>query len=82
MTLTMRYFGAASEAAGVDSESVNLPDGALVADLLAALTASHPQLERLLPVCAILIDGARPRGDDEALPAVATVDILPPFAGG
>lgn len=77
--ITVRYFGGAAEAAGVESEQC-APAGRLD-ELTAALADAHPDLERVLPVCSFLIDEASaaadtPLGDD------ALVDVLPPFAGG
>lgn len=71
--ITVRYFAAAAEAAGVDTEQV--PAG--VVDLVAR----HPALAGVLGRCALLADGVRVAADDE-VPDGATLDVLPPFAGG
>ncbi|MBO3085318.1 MoaD/ThiS family protein [Cellulomonas fengjieae] len=77
--ITVRYFAAAAEAAGVDSEQ--LPGGT-VAQVRAAMVAAHgPGLDRVLDRCALLADGTRVEGDDD-IAAGATLDVLPPFAGG
>ena len=77
--ITVRYFAAAAEAAGVDAEQ--LPAGS-AAQVRAAMVASHgPGLDRVLGRCALLADGVRVEGDD-LVPAGATLDVLPPFAGG
>lgn len=75
----VRYFAAAAEAAGRESEVL---DGATLADLRAAMVARHgPDLERVLRRCAVLLSGAR--AAEEALVAADdVVDVLPPFAGG
>lgn len=75
---TVRYFAAAEEAAGLPQETRDEPT---LDALRAALSRDHPDLEPLLPRCAVLIDGRR-HDDDVPLPASATVDVLPPFAGG
>lgn len=74
----VRFFAAAEEFAG-RAEEVR-PEQTL-GSLRAALVAEHPALGSLLPRCAVLVDGSR-RDDDADLGADATVDVLPPFAGG
>lgn len=75
---TVRYFAAAEEAAGRAEERRDEPT---LAALREALAADHPDLEPILPRCAVLVDGRR-HDDDTPLAPDATVDILPPFAGG
>lgn len=74
----LRYFAAAAEAVGSESETRSEPT---LAELRAALTAQHPELGAILPRCAVLVDGARV-SDDTALDTDTLVDVLPPFAGG
>jgi sulfur-carrier protein len=83
-TVTLRYWAAAKDAAGVAEQVV-------VADTLAAALAEagEPAVRgRLRPVLArssFLIDGApvgRRAADTVALPDGAVVEVLPPFAGG
>ncbi|MBT0993409.1 MoaD/ThiS family protein [Cellulomonas sp. DKR-3] len=76
--ITVRYFAAAAEAAGVDSEQVPAGDGAA---LRADLVTRHPALGPILDRCALLADGRRVEPGDP-VPAGATLDVLPPFAGG
>jgi molybdopterin converting factor small subunit len=77
--ITVRYFAAAAEAAGVDTEQ--LPAGP-AAQVRAAMVASHgPALDHVLTRCALLADGTRVQ-DDDPVPAGTTLDVLPPFAGG
>ena len=76
--VSVRYFAAAAEAAGVDTETV--PAGT-VAQVVAVMTSHHPDLATVLPRCALLADGTRVEGDDEVRAGV-TLDVLPPFAGG
>lgn len=75
---TVRYFAAAEEAAGRAEERRDEPT---LAALREALAADHPDLEPILPRCAVLVDGRRHDYDTPLAPD-ATVDILPPFAGG
>ena len=77
--VTIRYWAAAKSAAGVAEEQV---EAVTLDDALAAAVAVRgAALERVLARCSFLVDGVR--GDrSAALPAGATVEVLPPFAGG
>ncbi|MBO0926422.1 MoaD/ThiS family protein [Cellulomonas sp. zg-ZUI199] len=82
-TVEVRYFAAAAEAAGVDSEQVPVPAGATVGTLLDALAARHgAALRDVAARCALLVDGVLHRDRGEPLGAPSRVDVLPPFAGG
>jgi len=83
--VTVRYWAAAKQAAGVAEEA--LAAGTL-AEMLAAVLARHPAapgLEGILARSSFLIDGEqagnRPPGS-VILREGAVVEILPPFAGG
>ncbi len=77
--ITVRYFAGAAEAAGVESESWPARS---VDELRAAMVGEHgAALATVLDRCSLLADGVRVTGQD-ALPDGATVDVLPPFAGG
>lgn len=78
MSVRVRYFAAAAEAAGTDAEDRTETS---LAVLRSAVVADHPALVGILERCAVLVDGER-RDDDAALAGVAHVDVLPPFAGG
>lgn len=78
MSVRVRYFAAAAEAAGVDSEERGEPT---LAALRAAVLADHAALDGILDRCAVLVDGVR-HDDDAPLDDVTHVDVLPPFAGG
>ena len=78
--ITVRYFAGAREAAGVTAEQLGGPTS--VAALRGALAAAHPGLAAVLPKCALLVAGARATSDEVHVPDGATVDVLPPFAGG
>ena len=82
-TVTIRYFAAARAAAGVETEPLELPDGATVEAALTALKERHgPELGRVLDRCSFLLDEVAVRDRAAVLPAGATLDVLPPFAGG
>lgn len=78
---TVRYWAAAKAAAGVDEEPF---EAATLAELVKKIT-KNPDLERVLARSSFLIDGA-PAGKRDPgtvdLPDGATVEVLPPFAGG
>ncbi|WP_250447133.1 MoaD/ThiS family protein [Actinotalea sp. C106] len=77
--VTVRYFAGAAEAAGRASEQVA---SGTTAGLRRELVTIHGQrLEAVLGRCSLLSAGRRLSDEDEVLPG-ATVDVLPPFAGG
>ena len=81
--MTVRYFAAARDAAGADSEPVEVGDGATVADALDAVAARHgARLTAVLPRCSVLLDAVAVRDRRTPLRPGAELDVLPPFAGG
>jgi len=82
MALTILYFAAAREAAGVDREVLELGSPpASVAALREALAARHPGLGRVLPRCRIAVDQEFAR-DGDPVPDRAEVAVIPPVSGG
>lgn len=80
MTVRVRLFAGAAEAVGRAEWHT---DSATVGELIAEMTAAGgPETAEVLDRCSLLIDGTRAKGDEQELPAAATVDVLPPFAGG
>ena len=77
--LVVRYFAGARSAAGTTEEKVQA--GSL-GELLAVVGASRPRLSEVLPACSFLVDGLAWKDHAAPLPESATVDVLPPFAGG
>jgi len=83
MTIVVRYFASARAAAGAEEEKLELPNGATVADAVAALRALHPgQLPRVLDAASFLVNEIAVRDRARALSDGARLDVLPPFAGG
>jgi molybdopterin converting factor small subunit len=79
-TVTVRLFAAIAEAVGRDE--LSLP-AATVGDVVDALVAAGgPDTPRVLGLCSVLVNGRRAGSADVGVPAGATVDVLPPFAGG
>ena len=78
--MRLRYFAGAADAAGREEQQVEGP--ITIGQLRATLSAEHgPEFAGVLGRCSMLVDGVR--GADDVLVAdTATVDILPPFAGG
>ncbi len=83
MTVTVRYFAGARAAAGVDAEPVALAPDATVDDVLGALRARHgDRLTTVLASASLLLDEVAVRDRSLRPRAGATLDVLPPFAGG
>ncbi|MDQ2852181.1 MoaD/ThiS family protein [Dermatophilaceae bacterium Sec6.4] len=76
--VTVRYWAGAQAAAGIASEEL---EARTVGELLDVATARHAALGPVLGLCAIVADGRRLDLQDD-VPAGATVEVLPPFAGG
>ena len=77
---SVRFFAEAADAAGSASES---RDAATLGELLSELTAAHgAEFERVLGRCSVLVDGRVSADPGTAIAQAATVDVLPPFAGG
>jgi molybdopterin synthase sulfur carrier subunit len=78
----VRFFAGAAAAAGREEQRVVLPGPATVGALLDTLAADHgPVLQRVLAASSFLLDAV---STDRAatLGDGATLDVLPPFAGG
>ena len=77
--VTIRYWAAAKAAAGTAEEQL---DGVTVADALAAAARLHgDDLARVLRRCSVLVDGVRAAPENRLVDG-ATLEVLPPFAGG
>jgi molybdopterin synthase sulfur carrier subunit len=86
--VTMRYWASARAAAGVDSDPLEVSGPTTLADLVARVKALHADSSRfadVLSCCSVMV-GDRPvtTGDptEVHVPPGATVEFLPPFAGG
>ncbi|HEX6683973.1 MAG TPA: MoaD/ThiS family protein [Candidatus Limnocylindrales bacterium] len=75
--ITVRYFAGARAAAGVAEES--LPAGITLADIGQD---RGERLQKVLLSASFLVNGLAWHDRAAPLPAGATVDVLPPFAGG
>jgi molybdopterin synthase sulfur carrier subunit len=82
-TVSVRFFAGAKAAAGTRGETVAVPRGATVDDLVAALAAAHGDaLARVLAAASFLLDEVAVHERSTVLPDGAVFDVLPPFAGG
>ena len=83
--VTVRYWAAAKQAAGVAEEVLT---AGTLAELLTAVLARHPAapaLEGVLARSSFLIDGEQAGNrppERVILREGAVVEVLPPFAGG
>jgi molybdopterin synthase sulfur carrier subunit len=85
--IRVRYWAAAKAAAGTDSDDIAVSDPVTLAELRAAAAALHPgtRLAEVLAACSTLV-GEQPVGLADPTSYVvepgASVEFLPPFAGG
>jgi molybdopterin converting factor small subunit len=81
--LRVRYFAAARVAAGTAEETLTLTGPVTVADALRTVCDAHgAALGRVLDRCSYLLDEVAVHGTSQLLADAATLDVLPPFAGG
>lgn len=83
--VTIRYWAAAKEAAGVAQE---LAEADTLAGALASVLAARPgddRLQRVISRSSFLVNGLPVRREAHAATLLddgATIEVLPPFAGG
>ncbi|WP_406673641.1 MoaD/ThiS family protein [Nonomuraea sp. N2-4H] len=78
----IRYWAAAKDAAGVAEEPF---DAVTLGELMTKITQNRAELARVVRRCSFLVDGSPvgKRAHDQVILAEgATVEVLPPFAGG
>ena len=74
-------FAGAKQVVDSDRVTVELPDRATAADVLAALGEQHPQLGKMLPACRLAVDCTYV-GSDDLIPEDSEVALIPPVSGG
>lgn len=81
MRIIVRFFASQREAAGVERQEIELPDGARAADALEAAARRYPGLRAAASATALAVnrDLAPP---DTKLHDGDEVALLPPVAGG
>src|SRR5262249_35574395 len=78
--ILVRYFAGARAASGCPEEKLT---AITLDDLITTLAERHGErLTTVLAASSFLVDGLANHDRTAALPAGATVDVLPPFAGG
>ncbi|WP_436761325.1 MoaD/ThiS family protein [Streptosporangium sp. V21-05] len=81
-TVIVRYWAAAKEAAGIAEER---SEAATLAELMTKITSNREDLARVVSRSSFLVDGdpvGRRAHETIILTDGATVEVLPPFAGG
>ena len=81
MRVTVLYFAAARERAGLSRETLELPEGATAAQAKAKALEAHPLLLPLGPQLRVAVDRAFAEGP-ELLREGAEVALIPPVSGG
>ncbi len=81
MTFTIHLFARARDLAGLPLLTLELPEGATVADLRCRLAEQFPALAGLLERSALGVEGEF-AADSLVLPARAEIALLPPVSGG
>jgi molybdopterin synthase sulfur carrier subunit len=86
--VTLRYWASARAAAGTDSDALDVAGPVSLAELVDRARAAHADSSRfsdVLACCSVMV-GDRPvtTGDPASVIVApgATVEFLPPFAGG
>ena len=83
ISVTLRYFAAATEAAGRPEERLDLPAGTTLAALREQLSGRGLEMARVIGVSSFLVNAVSAPADSLApLADGDRVDVLPPFAGG
>jgi len=81
VTLTVRLFAAARDAAGSDEVRLEVEDGARVGDVIAALAAFRSGLGDVARRSRLAVNQAFARPDDPVRPG-DEVALIPPVSGG
>ncbi len=84
MTVTLRLFATAREAAGCTTDSFELTDGASVGDLVSLACGRYGDaFSEVLATARIWVNGDEPAGGSTAMLAAGDeVAVLPPVSGG
>ena len=85
--ITVRYWASARSAAGVEADQLSVTGPISLAEVVSRAIGMHPgsRLGEVLHVCSVLL-GDRPVSSEEPgevqVSPGASVEFLPPFAGG
>jgi MoaE-MoaD fusion protein len=81
MRIRVLFFGMLKDLTGKSGETVDLPDGASVRDVLAHYEERVPELRKSLPALAVAVN-QQYSGAETRLKAEDEVALLPPVSGG
>ena len=79
MAVTVRFYAAARKAAGVSELQL---EPATAMQVLDKAVETHPNLAQVLPQCSFLLNEVALHDLNTQVLDNATLDVLPPFAGG
>ncbi len=79
MSVTVRFYAAARKAAGVSELQL---EPATAMQVLDKAVEVHPNLAQVLPQCSFLLNEVALHDLNTQILDNATLDVLPPFAGG
>jgi molybdopterin converting factor subunit 1 len=81
MKVHVKLFAVVRQRVGRESIEVELPAGASVQQLRAALAESYPALVDVLPHVRFAVNSEY-AADSQAIPAAAEIAVIPPVSGG
>jgi molybdopterin converting factor subunit 1 len=81
MTIRVKLFAVAKERAARDELELELPSGATIADLRAAIESQHPQLAAIIPCVMWAVDKSYANNTTPLTPN-SEVALIPPVSGG
>ena len=81
MRVNVLFFGVLKDLAGCEQEALDLPEGALVADVLQLYQSRNPGLKESLESLAVAVNREYAKPDQRLL-ANDEVALLPPVSGG
>jgi molybdopterin synthase catalytic subunit/molybdopterin converting factor small subunit len=81
MRVRVLFFGMLQEMMGKPADLIDLPEGAVVRDVLARFEAQTPRLGEFLPALALAVN-QQYAGPDTKLHADDELALLPPVSGG
>ena len=81
MQIRVLFFGVLKDLVGCSTESVELPEGACLQELLAHYAGKYPRVREMLPAVALSVNQEYAAGE-QALRPGDEVALLPPVSGG
>ncbi len=79
--ITVLYFASAKNATGKRRESIKLPEGTTIRELLLNITSTHPRIKNILNSMQIAVN-YKVVDADAILKEADEVALLPPVSGG